>query len=69
LIGNVSGPPIGGQTIPISNNGGGPFDNGGNMPPRGDGGGPPRGCNNKPLGEQNPKSYVIGPIGSWIWLT
>jgi hypothetical protein len=69
LIGNANGFLIGGQIILTSNNGGGPFDSGGNMPPRGDGGGPLRGCNSGPLRDQNPKSYVTGPVGPWIWPT
>ncbi len=58
LIGNASGPPIGGRTVPTNNNGGRPFDGGGNMHLGGDGGDPPGRCNNRPLGDQNPRSYV-----------
>jgi len=36
------------------------------MPLGGGGGGPPRSGNNEPLGDQNPKSYVIGPLVFWI---
>ncbi len=38
---DVGEPPIGGQTTPISNDGGGPFGSGGNRPLGGGGGGLP----------------------------
>lgn len=60
---------IGGWIVSISDNNGGPFDGGGKRPPRGGNNDPLERGSNEPLGDQNPRWYVIRLPSPWIGLT